>query len=80
MWTHYLDPEPLQCAGKAQKKNLATIRSGPPGTRRAAETVFIMKIVRRDKKGRKQIDEGSAEFQDYLVRFEDINHSWKSKC
>ena len=62
------------------EKNLATIRSGPPGTRRAAETVFIMKIVRRDKKGRKQIDEGSAEFQDYLVRFEDINHSWKSKC
>ena len=69
----------MQCAGKAQKKKLAEIRAGPPGTRRAAETVFIMKIVSKDAKGRKKIDENSARFQDYLIRFEDISHSWDSK-
>jgi hypothetical protein len=51
---------------------LADIRAGPIGTRRAKETVFIMKIVHKDKKGKKRLDSSSPQFQDYLQRFEDI--------
>ena len=51
---------------------LAKIRSGPPGTRRAAETVFIMKITKKDLKGHRKLAPDSAEFQDYLARYEDI--------
>ncbi len=50
---------------------MAKIRSGPPGTRRYNETVFIMKIVRKDKKGKKHIDANTPTFRDYLSRFED---------
>jgi len=51
---------------------LADIRAGAPGTRRAKETVFIMKIVKKDSKGKKSIDSNTPAFQDYLNRFEDI--------
>lgn len=32
------------------KQKLAKIRAGPPGTRRAEETLFIMKLTKKDKK------------------------------
>jgi hypothetical protein len=53
------------------KNKLAQIRSGPPGTRRSAETLFIMKLTKKDSKGKKKIDPNSAEFRDYLSRYED---------
>ena len=53
------------------KKKLAHIRGGPPGTRRSAETMFIMKITKKDSKGKKKLDPNSAEFRDYLSRYED---------
>ena len=56
---------------KDNKKRLADIRSGPAGTRRARETVFIMKITKKDAKGKKKFDPNSVAFQDYLKRYED---------
>ena len=56
---------------KDNKKRLADIRAGPAGTRRARETVFIMKITKKDAKGRKKFDPNSLAFQDYLKRYED---------
>ena len=53
------------------KNKLAQIRSGPPGTRRSAETLFIMKLTKKDSKGKKKTDPNSAEFRDYLSRYED---------
>jgi len=55
----------------APAARLAKIRAGPPGTVRAEETVFIVKVAKKDKKGHKKIDESSPAFQDYLGRFED---------
>jgi hypothetical protein len=62
------------CVGHGRedlKQKLAQIRSGPPGTRRSAETVFIMKLTKKDAKGKKKLDPNSAEFEDYLSRYED---------
>jgi len=53
------------------KNKLAQIRCGPPGTRRSAETLFIMKITKKNSKGNKKMDPNSAEFRDYLSRYED---------
>ena len=53
------------------KNKLAQIRSGPPRTRRAAETLFITKLIKKDAKGKKKLDPNSAEFRDYLSRYED---------
>ena len=53
------------------KQKLARIRAGSPGTRRAEETMFIMKLTKKDKKGHKTIDPDSAGFRDYLSRYED---------
>ena len=58
-------------AVEALKQQLAKIRSGPPGSRRAGETVFMMKLTKKDSKGHKKLDPNSAEFQDYLSRYEE---------
>lgn len=60
-----------ECVAEENQEILKNIRSGPPGTRRARETVFIMKVTQK-KNGKNKLVESGAKFQDYLRRYEDM--------